>query len=262
MANVGPPEAEVESAAQRLGRYMQARRKTLGLTQTQLASRAHVNPVSISSLETGRQGPPRSSTATRLEDALSWKRGAIATILNGGEPDEEDVEPIPPEPVADSKHLGSCIRERRTRLGLTQEQLANKAGVNTVTVSLLENGRQGPPRGGTTQRLEEALHWKSGAVEHILRGGDPAPFADDPPSAIEISVDIAKSILAAVERVKSDLANQPELAATMLGMLTETEGKLTQLVEQGFTREALHVLMDANALHREISDVLAQRDDN
>ena len=43
----------------------------------------------------------------------------------------------------------------------------------------------------------------------------------------------------------------------MLGMLTDTEQKLTQLVEQGFTREALHVLMDANALHRELSEVLA-----
>lgn len=242
---------------------MQARRKALQLTQTQLATRAHVNPVSISSLETGRQGPPRSSTAARLEDALSWKRGAITVILDGGEPDEGDVEPTPPEPLADSKHLGMCIRERRNRLGLTQEQLANKAGVNTVTVSLLENGRQGPPRGGTTQRLEQALHWKAGAIDHMLQGGDPAPYTDDPPSAIEISVGIAKSILDAVERVRPDLAENPSLAETMLGMLTDTEQKLTQLVEQGFTREALHVLMDANALHRELSEVLAasQNDD-
>ena len=257
----GGPEPLTESAAQRLGRYIHARRKQLQLTQSQLATRASINPVSVSSLETGRQGPPRSSTTSRLEDALGWRHGAIAHILAGGDPDNYETEPPPPEPPADTKHLGICIRDRRNQLQLTQEQLATKAGINTVTVSLLENGRQGPPRGGTIRRLEEALNWKPGAIEHLLAGGDPRPYVNDPPSATDISVDIARSILTAVNRVRNDLPNQPDLAATMIGMLAQTEAKLTQLVEQGFTRETLQVLMDVNALHRALIAEISSGDE-
>lgn len=35
--------------------------------------------------------------------------------------------------------LGNCIRERRRKLGLTQEQLAAKIGVRQRTVSHIEN---------------------------------------------------------------------------------------------------------------------------
>jgi transcriptional regulator with XRE-family HTH domain len=148
------------------------------------------------------------------------------------------------------KRLGQFIRDRRAQLQLTQDQFAARAGINPVTVSTLENGRQGPPRGATAVRLEDALNWGHGAIAHVLAGGDPGPYVNDPPSAAEISVDMARGILTAVKDVRPELAEKPELAKSLIGMLEQTEAKLTQLVEQGFTREALQVLMDINALQQ------------
>lgn len=51
--------------------------------------------------------------------------------------------------------LGNGIRERRRRLGLTQEQLAAKAGVRQRTVSDVENA--GNARLDTVMRVLAAL---------------------------------------------------------------------------------------------------------
>ncbi|BBX30695.1 MULTISPECIES: helix-turn-helix domain-containing protein [Mycolicibacterium] len=242
-----------ESPSKRLGQFIRDRRKQLRLTQTELAERASMNPVSISNLETGSQGPPREATRQRLESALVWDSGAISHVLAGGDPDSY-ARQLPPtsEPVVDTKSLGRAIRMRRHQLDLTQEQLAAKSGLSPVSISLVENGRQGPPQAKSIVRLEESLKWKPGAITRILSGEDPALFADDPPSAGEISVDLARSIIHAVSQVRTDLPGQPQLAASLITMLEETEGKLTLLVEQSFTREALQALMEVNALRKEL----------
>ena len=36
--------------------------------------------------------------------------------------------------------LGSCLKERRTAAGLTQQGLADKAGVSRKTINTVENG--------------------------------------------------------------------------------------------------------------------------
>lgn len=247
------PTKPAESPSKRLGQFIRDRRLQLRLTQTELGERASMNPVSISTLETGSQGPPRKATRQRLESALAWEPGAITHVLAGGDPDSYARQlPPTPEPVVDTKSLGRAIRMRRTQLQLTQEQLAAKSGLNPVSISLMENGRQGPPQPRTIARLEENLKWKPGAIEQILSGADPAQFADDPPSAGEISVDLARSIIHAVSQVRTDLPGQPQLATSLITMLEETEGKLTLLVEQSFTREALQALMEVNALRKEL----------
>ncbi|OWM07715.1 hypothetical protein B7435_07240 [Mycolicibacterium peregrinum] len=247
------PTKPAESPSKRLGQFIRDRRLQLRLTQTELGERASMNPVSISTLETGSQGPPRKATRQRLESALAWEPGAITHVLAGGDPESYARQlPPAPEPVVDTKGLGRAIRMRRTQLQLTQDQLAAKSGLNAVSISLMENGRQGPPQPRTIARLEENLKWKPGAIEQILSGEDPAQFADDPPSAGEISVDLARSIIHAVSQVRTDLPGQPQLAASLITMLEETEGKLTLLVEQSFTREALQALMEVNALRKEL----------
>lgn len=52
--------------------------------------------------------------------------------------------------------LGGRIRARRLALGLTQEDLARRAGVPLVTVNRIENGHQRPRR-QTLLKLARAL---------------------------------------------------------------------------------------------------------
>ena len=55
------------------------------------------------------------------------------------------------------EHVGEAIRYHRGRLGLTQEELAERAGVSPTTVVNLENGEIRRPRITTLQNLADAL---------------------------------------------------------------------------------------------------------
>lgn len=59
--------------------------------------------------------------------------------------------PIHPQPA-----LGEAIRQLRTRLGLSQEDLAHRAGVTTGTLSVIERGRSNPAW-GTVKGIASAL---------------------------------------------------------------------------------------------------------
>jgi transcriptional regulator with XRE-family HTH domain len=59
--------------------------------------------------------------------------------------------PDQPQPA-----LGEAVRQLREKRGLTQERLAQDAGVTTGTVSLLERG-QSNPAWGTVDALADAL---------------------------------------------------------------------------------------------------------
>lgn len=67
------------------------------------------------------------------------------------------------------KHLaefGKRLAELRQRTDLTQTQLAEKAGVNVITVGFIEQGRQWP-RISTLHSLAKALNVK---VEDLFKG--------------------------------------------------------------------------------------------
>lgn len=59
--------------------------------------------------------------------------------------------PDQPQPA-----LGEAVRELREKHGITQERLAQDAGVTTGTVSLVERGRSNPAW-GTVKAIAEAL---------------------------------------------------------------------------------------------------------
>ena len=62
------------------------------------------------------------------------------------------------------------VRAARTRLGLTQEGLAEKVGVTQVTISDIESGRTSSPSYGLVVRLAKALKVKPDALFPIEVG--------------------------------------------------------------------------------------------
>ena len=53
--------------------------------------------------------------------------------------------------------IGRRVREARQRAALSQADLAERAGLQEVTISRIENERYGPPRPSTIRKLAEAL---------------------------------------------------------------------------------------------------------
>jgi transcriptional regulator with XRE-family HTH domain len=59
--------------------------------------------------------------------------------------------------------LGSNLRDARKRLGLTQEQVAERSGVHPTEVSRIEAGKR-DPRVSTLLRLARALEVRPGEL--------------------------------------------------------------------------------------------------
>lgn len=59
--------------------------------------------------------------------------------------------------------LGTTLREARERLGLTQEQVAQRSGVHATEVSRIEAGKR-DPQVSTVERLAEAVEVKPGQL--------------------------------------------------------------------------------------------------
>lgn len=57
----------------------------------------------------------------------------------------------------DSARIGALLRQHRAAIGLTQEQLASRAGLSPDTIRALEHGRRYAPRGATVDLLASAL---------------------------------------------------------------------------------------------------------
>ena len=72
----------------------------------------------------------------------------------------------------DRQRLAAFVRERRTALGLSQEQVAAAGGPSSATQRKIENGHHGSYP-ATQRRLETALGWEHGSARRILDGGDP-----------------------------------------------------------------------------------------
>ncbi|WP_051385389.1 BTAD domain-containing putative transcriptional regulator [Actinokineospora inagensis] len=68
--------------------------------------------------------------------------------------------------------FGALLRTHRTRVGLTQQQLAERSGVSVRALRYIERGEVGMPRAGSVRRLAEAL----GVDPAVLTDGtDPGP---------------------------------------------------------------------------------------
>ena len=77
--------------------------------------------------------------------------------------------------------LGGVLRERRRRLGLTQEELAERAGVSVRTICHVETGRIEHPRPATVRRLAEALALTGTDLEEFQRAATGIPDESSQP---------------------------------------------------------------------------------
>jgi len=60
-------------------------------------------------------------------------------------------------------HFGTRLREARERLGLTQEEVAQRSGVHATEVSRIEAGKR-DPQISTLRRLAKAVDVKPGQL--------------------------------------------------------------------------------------------------
>lgn len=73
--------------------------------------------------------------------------------------------------------LATAIRAAREARGLSQETLAERAGVAEGSVQNLEAGKPRNRMPQTLVKLEPHLGWAAGSGRRILDGGDPIPAA-------------------------------------------------------------------------------------
>jgi transcriptional regulator with XRE-family HTH domain len=59
--------------------------------------------------------------------------------------------------MGNARTFGELLRERRRQAGITQRQLAERAGVDFSYISKLENDRLGPPSADTVVKLSQIL---------------------------------------------------------------------------------------------------------
>lgn len=84
--------------------------------------------------------------------------------------------------------LGDWVRQRRTQLELTQEEVAALGPLSEKTVRNIESGRTTRLASRTRSALEQALNWPPGSVLDAIKDGrKPAPTAAaEPPLAAPV----------------------------------------------------------------------------
>lgn len=121
----------------------------------------------------------------------------------------------------DWDRLAGAIRERRQALGMTQQQLADAAGVTRTTIKNLEGARQPTKRlPSSIAAVEQVLGWAPGSARIVLDGGE--PIAVTQPAEQQQPRDALTSLPASVQ----DALTGGEIYATEIHDLSQ-EGGIT-----------------------------------
>jgi transcriptional regulator with XRE-family HTH domain len=112
------------------------------------------------------------------------------------------------------ERLGEAIRARRAQLGMTQQEVAQGGGPSDVTLSAIEQGTPRTYHQRTKMALERALRWRSGAVESILAGEDPAGWElPETPLAAENPTEVTSAGMGFLALLDKHYGTDPDVAA-------------------------------------------------
>jgi len=128
-----------------IGTHIRRARVEQGLTQRQLADKVGVTQAQVSNWERGKFKPDEAQLA-KIEQVLS--------IVRPG-PKKQDHNDS--ELLEASRAFGRWLERTRNEAGLTQGELAAKAGISVPAIYNIESGRSMNPRAETRRKLEVAL---------------------------------------------------------------------------------------------------------
>lgn len=121
----------------------------------------------------------------------------------------------------DWERLAGAIRASRTRLRLTQKELAAAAGVAHNTIKNLESGHF--PYATRPRKLPDVAHalgWTPGSVDAVLAGGDPTVSEPEPQRQVR-DVTLPEGM---PERVREAIQGGAVVEAKVLEMPGERPG--------------------------------------
>lgn len=98
-------------------------------------------------------------------------------------------------PDADWARLAERIRARRRRLGLTQAEAAELAGISAVLWGRLERASRTSYAAASLAGVARAMRWSPTSIAETLDGGEPSPL-----------VDVGAETVVALDRLNAQLA--------------------------------------------------------
>jgi transcriptional regulator with XRE-family HTH domain len=138
--------------ATRFGKRLLELRKKKKLSLREIALRSDVDFTYISKLENGQLHPPSEAVIMRLTKALGDDKDELIR-LSGRVP--ADIAGILKDRAR--REFGSKLRELRKKARLTQQEVAERVGIDASYLSKIENGVMPPPTKGIIIRLAEVL---------------------------------------------------------------------------------------------------------
>jgi transcriptional regulator with XRE-family HTH domain len=166
MRSTGDPELDAQLV--QFGANIRLARKQAGFSQIDLCLAADLDRAAISFLERAERSPDL-STIVRLANALDVKPAGLLTGIGLSAPAVRG--PRSQDAATPAARFGVNLRWARERAHLSQEALANEAGVDRAAISVFERGRRNPNL-RTVLRLARALRLPPGV---LLRGVQGAP---------------------------------------------------------------------------------------
>jgi transcriptional regulator with XRE-family HTH domain len=130
------------------GRLLRQFREENDFNQETLARRLNVTQPTISNWESGKSWP------NEREIQIIVRKLGISVKRSDGEG-------LPDLSKDNASQFGNWLRRARADKGWTQKELADRAGISSQTISLIENGFITSPQKATIKNLEQALGEKA-----------------------------------------------------------------------------------------------------